>query len=126
MFDVFRNWARRIGRDAAALWIAARDPRTPWIAKAVAAFVAAYALSPIDLIPDIIPIVGLLDDLLIVPVGIVIAVKLIPSHLMFRFRRQAMRRERPMRSRAGGAIVIAGWILGLIVLVWLFRAKPVS
>jgi uncharacterized membrane protein YkvA (DUF1232 family) len=75
MFDKLRGWARGIKRDVMALWLAARDPRTPWYAKAVAATVAAYALSPIDLIPDFIPVLGYLDDLIIVPLGIVLAVK---------------------------------------------------
>ncbi|MBX4420846.1 DUF1232 domain-containing protein, partial [Mycobacterium tuberculosis] len=72
-----KQWARRIKRDVVALWIAARDPRTPTLAKVIAGFVAAYALSPIDLIPDFIPVVGYLDDLLIVPAGILLAIKLI-------------------------------------------------
>ncbi|MGO4815932.1 YkvA family protein, partial [Cupriavidus sp. 2MCAB6] len=84
-----RQWARHLTRDVVALWIAARDPRTPWHAKALAAGVAAYALSPIDLIPDFIPILGYLDDLLIVPAGIALAVRLIPSELMAEFRREA-------------------------------------
>ncbi len=77
-----KSWSRSIKRDVVALWLAARDPRVPWYAKAVAAMVAAYALSPIDLIPDFIPVLGYLDDLLIVPLGIMAAVKLIPPDVM--------------------------------------------
>ena len=73
MLDRLKNWARQLKRDVVALWIAARDPRTPWLAKLVAAAVAGYALSPIDLIPDFIPVLGYLDDLLIVPAGIALA-----------------------------------------------------
>jgi uncharacterized membrane protein YkvA (DUF1232 family) len=73
-----KRWARAIERDVVALWIAARDRRTPSTAKIVAGVVAAYALSPIDLIPDFIPVAGYLDDLLIVPLGIALAVRLIP------------------------------------------------
>ena len=72
-----KNWAGNLKRDVVALWIAARDPGVPWHAKAVAASVAAYALSPIDLIPDVVPVLGYLDDLLIVSLGILLAVRLV-------------------------------------------------
>ena len=77
-----RIWVRSIKMDVTALYLAGRDARTPWLAKAVAIAVAAYALSPIDLIPDFIPVLGYLDDLLIVPLGIVLAVRLIPAALI--------------------------------------------
>ena len=102
-------WAKTLKRDVVALWIAARDPRTPWFAKAVAGAVAAYALSPIDLIPDFIPIVGYLDDLLIVPLGIALVVRLIPAPLMAEFREAAARIDRPV-SRAGLVFIAAVWI----------------
>ena len=76
MLDRWKQWARVIKRDAHALYLAARDPRVPWYAKALAIAVAAYALSPIDLISDFIPVLGYLDDLLIVPTGIALAVRL--------------------------------------------------
>ena len=81
-----RYWARAIKSDLHAIWIAARDPRVPWYAKASAAAVVAYALSPIDLIPDFIPVLGYLDDLVIVPAGIMLTVRLIPSDLLSEFR----------------------------------------
>src|SRR6266705_899076 len=84
-----KQWARRIKRDAIALWLAARDPRTPAAAKIVAGAVAAYALSPIDLIPDFIPVIGYLDDLLIVPLGIWLVVSLIPDEIMVEYRAKA-------------------------------------
>jgi uncharacterized membrane protein YkvA (DUF1232 family) len=84
-----RNWARSVKRDVVALWIAARDSRTPALAKVVAAAVAAYALSPIDLIPDFVPVLGYLDDLVIVPLGIMWAVRLVPGTLMAEFRAAA-------------------------------------
>ena len=84
-----RKWARAIKSDLHAIWIAARDPRVPWYAKAIAAAVVAYALSPIDLIPDFIPVLGYLDDLVIVPAGILLTVRLIPSDLLSEFRAQA-------------------------------------
>ena len=110
-----RQWARTIKRDVVALGIAARDPRVPWYAKATAGAVAAYALSPIDLIPDFIPVLGYLDDLLIVPLGIAATVWLIPPHLMAEFRAEAaMRQERPS-SRVGLLIVIAVWLVMLLI-----------
>lgn len=109
-------WARGIKRDVIALWLAARDPRVPWYAKALAAIVAAYALSPIDLIPDFIPILGYLDDLLIVPLGILIAVRLIPDGIMAELRREAIGQRRPI-SKAGLAVVLTIWLGAMVVAV---------
>jgi uncharacterized membrane protein YkvA (DUF1232 family) len=114
-----RAWAANARRDVVALWIAARDPRVPWYAKAVAAAVVAYALSPIDLVPDFVPVLGYLDDLIIVPVGIVLAIRLIPDDLVAEFRAEAARRERPT-SRAGIALVLAIWAAAAGFLLWLF------
>lgn len=115
-------WARALKRDVLALWIAARSPRTPFLAKLIAGAVAAYALSPIDLIPDFIPVLGYLDDLIIVPLGIALTVRLIPQHLMEEFRAQAtLRAERP-QSKAAAAFIIAMWLLASIALsVWSWR-----
>ncbi|MGO4287132.1 YkvA family protein [Bosea sp. TAB14] len=122
MLKRITQWAGRVKRDAVALWIAARDPRTPLIAKAVAAAVAAYALSPIDLIPDFIPVLGYLDDLLIVPAGIALAVRLIPAELMSEFRGQADERAGRPRSAVGAAIIVLIWLLGLAALgFWAFQ-----
>jgi uncharacterized membrane protein YkvA (DUF1232 family) len=123
VLDSAKHWARNIKRDVVALWLAARDPRVPWYAKATAGAVAAYALSPIDLIPDFIPIIGYLDDLIIVPLGIMLAVKLVPADLMQEFRDEATRRAKPV-SKAGLAFVVAVWILAALVLLWLFWPKP--
>lgn len=117
MIDALKAWARSIKRDVVALWLAARDPRVPWYAKAVAAAVAAYALSPIDLIPDFIPVVGYLDDLVIVPLGILLAVRLIPPDLMGELRAAALARARPT-SRAGLAFIVALWMLSAALLAW--------
>lgn len=95
MFSRLKGWARAVKLDVVALWIAARDPRVPWYAKAVAGLVAAYALSPIDLIPDFIPILGYLDDIIIMPLGILLAARIVPDALMHEFRAEALRRERP-------------------------------
>lgn len=119
LINSLKQWARSIRRDIAALWLAARDPRVPWYAKAVAGAVAAYALSPIDLIPDFIPVIGYLDDLIIVPLGILLAVKLVPTHLMAEFRAEAIRRDKPV-SRAGLVVIVALWIFAALLLLWLF------
>lgn len=115
-----KSWARGIKRDVVALWIAARDVRTPMLAKIVAAGVAAYALSPIDLIPDFIPVLGYLDDLLIVPLGIMLAVRLIPAPLMSEFRAAASQREQRPVSRAGLVFIVAVWLAGTAFAVWWF------
>ena len=116
-------WAKALKRDVVALWLAARDPRTPWSARIVAGLTAAYALSPIDLIPDVIPVLGLLDDLLIVPLGIWLALRLIPAELMAEMREQAVDAGRPI-SRAGLAIVIAIWI-AVALAGWMWWASGV-
>ena len=100
-----------------ALWLAARDPRVPWRAKAVAGAVAAYALSPVDLIPDFVPVLGYLDDLVIVPLGILLAVRLVPAELMAEFRAEAERRAKPA-SRVGLAFVVAIWLGAAAWLAW--------
>jgi len=84
-----RLLARRLKNEITTLYLAARDPRTPWYAKAIIACVVAYALSPIDLIPDFIPVLGYLDDLLLLPLGIYLALKLIPAEVLIDARRRA-------------------------------------
>jgi uncharacterized membrane protein YkvA (DUF1232 family) len=115
-----RQWARSLKRDVVALYLAARDPRVPWYAKVVAAVVAAYALSPIDLIPDFIPILGYLDDLILIPLGIALAVRLIPPALFAEHRQTATdwQAKRPI-SRRAAAVIISIWIvLGIACVVW--------
>ena len=89
MLDKLRASAAKLKREVVAVWLAARDERTPWAARLVAALTAAYALSPIDLIPDFIPILGLLDDLLLVPIGLWLAIRLVPENVMTDARRAA-------------------------------------
>jgi uncharacterized membrane protein YkvA (DUF1232 family) len=114
--DRARHWARAIKRDVIAIWLAARDIRTPWAARILAACVAAYALSPIDLIPDFVPVLGYVDDLLLVPLGIIAVVKLIPLPLMSEYRQAAtVIAARPV-SRAGLAVIVLLW---LAVAAWL-------
>ena len=113
-----KQWARDIKRDVVALYIAGRDPRTPWYAKAVALAVAVYALSPIDLIPDFIPILGHLDDLIIVPLGILLAVYMIPTDLMAEFRHAASERGRMPAHWLGAAFIVGIWSVGLLATGW--------
>jgi uncharacterized membrane protein YkvA (DUF1232 family) len=105
-----KQWARAIKRDVIALWIAARDPKTPMAAKLVAGAVAAYALSPIDLIPDFIPVLGYLDDLLVVPLGILLAIPMIPPDLMTDFRQRATLQQNRPSSRAGLVAIVLVWL----------------
>ena len=101
------------------LWIAARDPRTPIIAKIIAALVAAYALSPVDLIPDVIPVLGLLDDLIIVPAGIWLALRFVPHDLMDEFRARAAQMQKKA-SRAGMTFIIFIWASAFVATtVWI-------
>ena len=117
-----KTLARALKRDVIAVWIAARSARTPWIARLLAVGVAAYALSPIDLVPDFIPVIGYLDDLILVPMGIALVVRLIPSQLMAEFRDEAsLPSDRPS-SRVAAALVVLVWIVVLVLLGdWLFR-----
>ena len=99
IFRRLRQWARATKRDLLALYLAARDPRVPWYAKVVAACVAAYAFSPIDLIPDFVPVLGHLDDAVIVPLGILLALKLVPADVMADLRAEAERLDHLPVSR---------------------------
>jgi uncharacterized membrane protein YkvA (DUF1232 family) len=117
MLERIKQWARTIKRDVIALWIAARDPRVPWYAKALAAAIAAYALSPIDLIPDFIPVLGYLDELVILPVGILLVVRLIPAPLMAEFRVQASEIAQP-RSTVAAVIIVTIWVAAAALAGW--------
>jgi uncharacterized membrane protein YkvA (DUF1232 family) len=107
----WRGRARTIKADAHALYLACRDPRTPWYAKLVAALVVAYAFSPIDLIPDFVPVLGYLDDLVLVPLGVLLAVRLIPPVVLAECRDRARAAAgRPM-SRLGAVAIVALWLV---------------
>ncbi|CAN7325059.1 YkvA family protein [Phyllobacterium sp. LjRoot231] len=119
-FEQLRRWAKSIKRDVHALYFAARDRRTPWYAKALAFVVAAYALSPIDLIPDFIPVIGYLDDIILVPLGILLVVRMIPPEIMAEYRHTAAAMDgRPTSLGAAIAIVIV-WICAAAFTLWLF------
>jgi uncharacterized membrane protein YkvA (DUF1232 family) len=114
MLKRLKEWGVALKRDVIALWLAAREPRVPWHAKAVAAAVAAYALSPIDLIPDFVPILGYLDDLILVLLGVLLAIKLIPPAIMVELRLNAGEQRRPT-SRAGLFAVVLIWLAAVVL-----------
>jgi uncharacterized membrane protein YkvA (DUF1232 family) len=120
LLDRLKARARSLTRETLALYLVARDPRTPWYAKLLAAAVVAYALSPFDLIPDFVPVLGYLDDLIIVPAGIALVLRLVPAEVLADCREQArLRTDRPV-SRVGAAIVLGVWLacgLALLLLV---------
>ncbi|MCY1543645.1 hypothetical protein D9M68_794710 [compost metagenome] len=112
--STLKSWARRIKRDGVTLWFAGKHRRTPWYAKALGVFVVAYALSPIDLIPDFIPVLGYIDDVLLLPCLIWLAIKLLPPDVLAECRLQAdewmrVRGAKPS-SKAGAALIVLLWI----------------
>ena len=111
VLDTAKQWAHRIKRDVITVYYAARDPDTPWEIRALAIMVAAYALSPIDLIPDFIPILGYLDDLLIVPLGLWVVIRLLPPHVLTAARAKAeLMLDRP-QSKAAAVVIVCIWLL---------------
>jgi uncharacterized membrane protein YkvA (DUF1232 family) len=111
-----KEWAEDLRRETYTLYLAYRDPKVPWYAKAICACTLGYALSPIDLIPDFIPVFGYLDDLIIVPAGLALARKLIPKEVLSECRCKAEERmnQKAPRNYIAAAIIIAIW-LGLIL-----------
>ena len=119
--------ARQLQAEVYALYLAYRDPRVPWYAKAVAACVVGYALSPIDLIPDFIPVLGYLDDLVLIPLGIALVLRMIPPAVMVECRERArseLADGKPV-SRAAAAVIVAIWV-GLAALAVLLIARAVT
>jgi uncharacterized membrane protein YkvA (DUF1232 family) len=116
-----RQLAQSLKQQTMVLYLAYRDPRTPWYAKVFAALVVAYALSPIDLIPDFIPFFGYLDDLLIIPLGIYLAIKLIPQEVIdkARFDAQTSSTVWKEKSRLGLVIILILWLIGILFLGWI-------
>ena len=112
-------WSRTLKRDVHAIYLAARSPRVPWHVKIIAVAVAGYALSPIDLIPDFIPVLGYVDDLIIVPLGIWLVLSLIPEEVMAEYRAVADEAAMRPRSYAAAITVVAIWILGAAMLGWI-------
>ena len=124
--DNLKAWARRIKRDGVTLWFAGKNPRTPWYAKALGVFVVAYALSPIDLIPDFIPVLGYVDDVLLLPVLIWLTIRLLPPEVLAECRSQAdewMQTKGSKPSSRAGALLVAVLWLAVGAAVW-FWLKP--
>jgi uncharacterized membrane protein YkvA (DUF1232 family) len=121
-----KDWARTLKNDVVALYIAGRDPRVPWYVKAAAMAIAAYALSPIDLIPDFIPVLGYLDEVILLPIAIALVVRMIPDPLMAEFREEAQRRSERPTSRAAAAVIISLWIAAIALTLWTFWPSSVS
>ena len=118
MLSRIKSWASGLKRDGHAIYLASRDPRVPWYAKALAIAVAGYALSPIDLIPDFIPVIGYLDELIILPLGIWLVVSLIPDEIMAEHRARANEATQRPVSRAGMLAIVLLWIAGGLTLAW--------
>ena len=122
--EKLKQRAQHLKAETYALYLAARDPRTPWVAKLLVAGIVAYALSPIDLIPDFIPVIGYLDDLILLPLGILWAIKLIPPAVLAecRARAQADLAQRKPVSWMAATVIICIWIgLTTLCLLWLYR-----
>jgi uncharacterized membrane protein YkvA (DUF1232 family) len=111
-----KAFAARLKQHLVTLHLAGRDPRTPWYAKAFVACVLAYALSPIDLIPDVIPILGYLDDLVLVPLGIYFAIRLIPPEVLAECRTRAAEMNGTLpHSRKAAAVIVLIWLLMVLL-----------
>ena len=123
MLERLRVAAKRLKREVLTLYCAARDSRTPIIARGLALVVVAYALSPIDLIPDFIPVLGLLDDVILVPIGVWLVIKLIPDDVLTDARASAARLEAKPVSYVGLALIVALWLLAAWWLLKLLLPK---
>jgi len=125
LLEELKQRARRLKAESFALYLAAHHPDTPWYAKVLVAVIVAYAFSPIDLIPDFIPIVGYLDDLVLIPIGIALAIKLVPPPVIAECRaraQEAMVNGKPV-SRVAGAVVVIIWLaLATLYIVWAYEA----
>jgi uncharacterized membrane protein YkvA (DUF1232 family) len=122
MLERLKARADALKNETYSVYLAARDPRTPWTARALVLLVVAYALSPIDLIPDFLPVLGYLDDLIIIPAGIALALKLIPAEVMADARETAGTHPPDRALKALGTIlIVAIWIIAIIGLLWFIR-----
>ena len=122
--QTWKQRARQLKKETYAIYIACKDPRVPWYARLFARFVVAYAFSPIDLIPDVIPILGYLDDLVLVPLGIILVLKMIPPAVLAECREKAevaMNQGKPTSRIAAIAIVAIWLLLGIVAVIWVGR-----
>jgi len=118
-----RDWARALKQRCVVLILAMKHPRTPWYAKAVGAVTLLYALAPIDLIPDPIPVIGQLDDLVLVPIGLWLTIKLVPKEVWAECEAEAARREqeKPPKNWRGAVLIVVLWLALLALGIWLVR-----
>jgi uncharacterized membrane protein YkvA (DUF1232 family) len=127
MLARLKQWAASLKREIAVLWFACRDPRTPWPVKGLAVLIVAYALSPIDLIPDFIPVLGYLDELILLPAALWLVLRLLPPAIHADARRRADQwvadGQRIPRSALGLGIVVVLWLLLLWALWWAWSAS---
>ncbi len=120
--STLRRWARALEEQSLVVYYAARDPRTPWPVRLLALAVAAYALSPIDLIPDFIPVLGLLDDLVLLPLGVALVVRWVPAEVMAEAKAKARETAQRPTSRGMAVVIVAVWIVLAVALgVWGWR-----
>jgi len=118
-----KQWAKTLKSNTLALYLAARHPDTPWYAKAMAGLVAAYALSPIDLIPDFIPVLGYLDDMLLLPLGIWLTVRLVPKPVWAQCRERAETLAGVKGPRWITGVIIGVWVVMLAAIVWIVGSR---
>ncbi len=124
MIQAWKQRARQLKLETYTVYLAYRDPRVPWYAKLLAACVVAYAFSPIDLIPDPVPILGYLDDLVLIPLGIAVVIRLIPPDVIAECRikaQETLQGGRPVNWVAAGAIITIWLLLAALVVVLLVR-----
>ncbi len=125
LLEKLKQRTRHLKSECLALYLAAHDPRTPWYAKLLVAGIVAYAFSPIDLIPDFVPVLGYLDDLVLIPLGITLAIKMVPESVLVECRalvRETMQNGEPV-SRAAGAVIVVIWLLSAVLCaVWAYKA----
>lgn len=124
-----RKRARHLKTETFALYLAARDPRTPWYVKLFVAGIVAYAFSPVDLIPDFIPVLGYLDDLILIPIGIALSIKLVPHPVLAECRARAQKtiqNGKPVSRVAGVVIVVIWLVLAALCIVWAYEAFMVQ
>ena len=126
LFAELKQRAHHLKSETFALYLAARDPRTPWYAKLFVAGIVAYAFSPIDLIPDFVPVLGFLDDLILIPAGIALAIRLVPDSVLADCRAQAqktVKNGKPV-SRIAGVVIVVIWIaLAALYIMWMFAIQ---
>lgn len=127
MFDRLKAWARNLKLEITVLATAVRDPRTPWYARALGIAIVAYALSPLDLIPDVIPVIGYLDELILLPAALWLVRRMIPAEVLAEYRAKADAGQKLPPSRTAAVVIVALWLLALVFLarwLWLWLDEP--